>query len=152
MRGCESMRRCWQTLAQQKVAASVYEMRNLAKSKSIQALVGMLQCCQLFALHCSFPHSPSPIRLPPVALVFPTFSTVSQFSHTKKVQRKTKNANLDAEPETGSRKYSIQSENKQPTISHHLLPGLQRQPRLRPRLRLRLQLQQRNEKFPFYLN
>lgn len=106
-------------------------MRNLAKSKSIQALaccnvVKFLRCIAVF-----YTVSPSPSSSP---FGFATFSTVSQLSHTKvqcehlnpKTQKPKpkRKPELEAEPETGSRKYSIQSANKQPTISHHLLLGL----------------------------
>lgn len=115
--GGRDTRRCWQTLAQQKVSASVYEMRNLAKSKSIQA--GCLACCNVVNfLRCIavFHTAPPPTH----RISFPHFfHSFAVFAHEE-----TKNANLEAETETGSRKYSIQSANKQPTISHHLLPGL----------------------------
>lgn len=141
--------RSWQTLAQQKVA-SVYEMRNLAKSKSIQALaccnvVKFLRCIAVFhtALHSS------PTR-------FPTFSTVWQFSHTKKVQR----SHLKPNPKP-KRKPRRSTRNRKSEVLHsiceqaanHQSPSpartASRQQRQR---RLQLQLQQRNEKFSFYLN
>lgn len=46
--------RSWQTLAQQKVASARDEKLGQVK---VNPGVGMLQCCQVFALHCSFLHS-----------------------------------------------------------------------------------------------
>lgn len=79
-------------------------------------LLGMLQCCQLFALHCSFPHSPSPIPLQPVALVFPTFSTVSQFSHTKKPKTQTSKQKQNQKPEVGSTPFNLRT-SSQPSVT-----------------------------------
>lgn len=58
--------------AAQKVATARDEKLGQVK---VNPGVGMLQCCQVFALHCSFPHTVSPSPF--------TFCTVSQFSHTK---------------------------------------------------------------------
>lgn len=77
MRGRE--RRLANFGAAQKVATARDEKLGQVK---VNPGVGMLQCCQVFALHCSFPHTVSP-SLPPSAFNFATFSTVSQFSHTK---------------------------------------------------------------------
>lgn len=70
MRGRE--RRLANFGAAQKVATARDEKLGQVK---VNPGVGMLQCCQVFALHCSFPHTVSPSPF--------TFSTVSQFSHTK---------------------------------------------------------------------
>lgn len=70
---CAGERDAWQTLAQHKKVATARDEK-LGQVK-VNPGVGMLQCCQVFALHCSFPHTVSPSPF--------TFSTVSQFSHTK---------------------------------------------------------------------
>lgn len=118
--------RSWQTLAQQKVASARDEKLGQVK---VNPGVGMLQCCQVFALHCSFLHSFSLslfVRFCHFLHSFAVFAHESAGrafeSENPKAKTKTK-SQLEAEPETGSRKYSIQSANKQPTISHHLLLG-----------------------------
>lgn len=146
---CAGERAAWQTLAQRK-KLPLHEMRNLAKSKSIQALaccnvVKFLRCIAVF--HTQF--------RPPLSLchffhsfaVFAHESAVRAFE-TENPKAKNQNANQNSnskhyqKPEVGSTPFNLRT-SSQPSVTISCSDWGRT---------AAAELQQRNEKFSFYLN